>query len=146
TKSIRFADTAPEIGLAGASRYPMKFGATFFDCDLDGRPDLFVANGHLEPDIAIAQPGQTHAQHGQLFWSTGNEQSLFALGDPEMFPLMVGRGSAYLDFDGDGSVDLVVTENNGRARLFRNETKTSNHFIRLALRGNGKTTNRDAIG
>lgn len=146
TTPVRFADTAPEIGLAGPSRYPMKFGATFFDADLDGRPDLFVANGHLEPDIALVQPGQSHAQLGQLFWNTGNESKLFVAAELEGFPRMVGRGSAYLDFDGDGRTDLVVTENNGVARLFRNETTTTNHFISLRLRGVNKTTNRDAIG
>ncbi len=40
----------------------------------------------------------------------------------DLFPPMVGRGCAYLDYDGDGKLDLVVAENNGRARLFRNES------------------------
>jgi enediyne biosynthesis protein E4 len=146
TSPVRFADTAPDVGLASASRYPMKFGAVFFDCDLDGRPDLFIANGHLEPDIAIAQPGQSHAQRGQLFWNSGDPKSLFVPIEGELFPPMVGRGCAYLDFDGDGVLDLVVTDNNGRARLFRNDTATTNRSIRLMLRGTGKTTNRDAIG
>jgi len=144
TKPIRFADTAPEVGLAGVSRYPMKFGAMFFDCDRDGRPDLFVANGHLEPDIELAQPGQTHAQRAQLFWNTGDKKVLLSPADADMFPPMVGRGCAYLDFDGDGDLDVVITDNNGRARLFRNDTDTSNRAIRLVLKG--KTANRDAIG
>ena len=59
---------------------------------------------------------------------------------------MVGRGCAYLDYDGDGKLDVVVTENGGRARLFRNTTNDGHTFIRFVLTGNGKTTNRDAIG
>jgi enediyne biosynthesis protein E4 len=145
TDPLRFNDVAPDVGLAAASRYPMKFGALFFDADLDGRPDLFTANGHLEPDIAAAQPGQTYPQPAQLFWNTGDWKGLFAPAGGNAFPPMVGRGCAYLDFDGDGKLDLVVTENNGPARLFRNETPTTNHAIRLNLVG-GAGTNRDAIG
>jgi hypothetical protein len=124
----------------------MKFGATFFDCDRDGRPDLFVANGHLEPDIAATQPGQTHLQRGQLFWNTGEPKALLIPADPELFPPMVGRGNSYLDYDADGDLDLVVTDNNGRARLFRNDAATTNRAVRLVLKGTGKTANRDAIG
>ena len=142
---LRFADEAPEVRLAAASRQPMKFGALFADFDRDGRPDLFTANGHLEPDIATAQPGQTYPQSAHLFWNTGEASSLFVPAGGETFPPMVGRGCAYLDFDGDGRPDLVVTENGGPARLFRNETPAANHAIRLRLTG-GPGTNRDAIG
>jgi hypothetical protein len=150
TNPILFLDVAAEAGLADPSRRAMKFGAVFFDFDRDGRLDLFTANGHLEPDIGIAQPGQTHAQVGQLFWNTGQRTETFVpvVGpdgrDP--FPPMVGRGCAYLDYDGDGKLDLVVTENNGRARLFRNETPNENTWVRFVLTGDGRRTNRDAIG
>ncbi|MCI0703055.1 MAG: CRTAC1 family protein [Planctomycetia bacterium] len=145
TNPIRFGDIATEVGLSGPSRYAMKFGAVFFDCDRDGRLDLFTANGHLEPDIRASQPTQTYPQHGQLFRNTGQWKDLFVPVGGEMFPPMVGRGCAYLDFDGDGKLDLVVTENNGRSRLFKNETPDGNNYLRLVLVG-GKETNRDAIG
>ncbi|QEL13520.1 CRTAC1 family protein [Limnoglobus roseus] len=146
---ILFTDVAAEAGLGHPSQRPMKFGAVFFDFDRDGRLDLFTANGHLEPDIGMAQPGQTHAQPGQLFWNTGRPRETFvplknATGG-DLFPPMVGRGCAYLDYDGDGKLDLVVTENGGRARLFRNETPDDNGWVRLVLVGDGRT-NRDAIG
>lgn len=145
TGPLRFADEAPEVGLAAASRYPMKFGAVFFDADRDGRPDLFTANGHLEPDIATAQAGQTYAQPASLFWNTGKSSRLFVPAGDSAFPPMVGRGCAYLDYDGDDRLDLVVTENNGPARLFRNETPGPNHAVRFKLTGRAGT-NRDAIG
>ena len=129
----RFADAAPEVGLAGATRYPMKFGAVFFDADRDGRPDLFTCNGHLEPAIAKAVPGQTHPQPGQLLRNTGRPDRLFAAvaGDP--FPPVVGRGCAVLDYDADGDLDLVVTANGGPAKLYRNDTATTNRSLRLTL-------------
>lgn len=142
---LQFTDVAPEVGLAGASRSAMKFGAVFADFDNDGRLDLFTANGHLEPDIALAQPSQAYRQPGQLFHNTGNRNELFAA-VAHALPAMVGRGCAYLDYDGDGRLDLVVVENGGRARLFRNESPGANHWLRLSLAGSGQGVNRDAIG
>lgn len=148
---VQFHDTAAEAGLAAESRPPMKFGAVFLDYDGDGRPDLFTANGHLEPDIAAARPGQSYPQPAQLFRNTGRADGLFVpvpRSGPggSAFPAVVGRGCAYLDHDGDGDPDLVVTENNGPARLHRNDNRTGHHFLRLELVGDGRATNRDAIG
>ncbi|MBY0514199.1 MAG: CRTAC1 family protein [Gemmataceae bacterium] len=144
---VRFHDAAPATGLAGASRSPMKFGALFLDYDLDGRLDLFTCNGHLEPDIAAARPGETYPQPAQLFHNTGEYDRLFVPVSPEpAFPPIVGRGCAYLDYDGDGDLDLVTTENNGPARLLRNDSAAGSHFVRLRVVGDGVRVNRDAIG
>src|SRR5205823_10067448 len=69
--ALAFQDVAVVEGIAGRSRQPLKFGAFFFDYDLDGRLDLLTANGHLEPEISKTQPGQRYAQPAQLFWNTG---------------------------------------------------------------------------
>jgi len=127
----------------------MKFGAAFFDFDLDGRLDLFTANGHLEPDIALARPSQTQAEAGQLFRNVGGaDQASFAVvadaGD--LSRPMVGRGCAVLDFNGDGRPDLLVAANGGPAGLFRNDHDTGNKWVRLKLVGDGVKSNRDAIG
>lgn len=151
TQPLSFSDVAVSTGLAGLSRSPMKFGALFLDLNLDGLSDFFTCNGHLEPDIATAQPGQSYPQSAQLFWNTNNPTRQWepATADQvgtELFHPIVGRGCAYLDYDHDGDLDLVVTENGGQARLFRNDNSTGHHWIAFKLIGNGVTTNRDAIG
>ena len=148
-KPLVFQDNAAAWGLAAPSRGPMKFGAFFFDYDLDGRVDLLTVNGHLEPDIALARPQQTQAEPAQLYRNVGASdaprfESVAEAGD--LSKPLVGRGSAYLDFNGDGAPDVVVSTNGGAAKLFRNDTKTGHHWVRLKLVGDGVRSNRDAIG
>jgi hypothetical protein len=125
----------------------MKFGAVFLDYDADGRPDLLTANGHLEPDIAAAVPGQTHPQAAQLFRNLG--ERFESVGPkqvgPGLFAPMVGRGLAVGEFDGDGVPDVVLTANGGPARLLRGVGGVGKR-LRLELVGDGVTTNRDAAG
>jgi hypothetical protein len=150
-KRLLFSDAALAEGLAGPSRPLLKFGVFFFDYDLDGRLDALTCNGHLEPEIAKVQPGQHYAQPPQLFWNTGQKRQRFepvtttAAGSDLLKPL-VGRGSAYADIDGDGSLDVVLVENGGPARLLRNEGGTGHHWVRLALEGDGVRSNKSAIG
>ena len=144
---LAFRDTAVAAGLAGPSRGPMKFGAVFLDYDADGRPDLLTANGHLEPDIAAAVPGQTHPQAAQLFRNLGERFESMTAKDvgPGLFAPMVGRGLAVVDFDGDSVPDVVLTANGGPARLLRGVGGPGRR-LRLELVGDGVTSNRDAAG
>jgi hypothetical protein len=144
-KRMLFQDAAAAAGLAAPSRGPMKFGAFFFDADLDGRPDLLTLNGHLEPDIGLARTGQTQAEPPQLFRGLADGRFELVTDAGDLGAPMVARGSAYLDFDGDGRLDVAVVANGGSAKLFRNAT-SGNNWVRLKLVGDGKKSNRDAIG
>ncbi len=148
---LMFSDQAGATGLEGPSRGPLKFGTFFFDYDLDGRLDLLTANGHIDPDIGKVQANQTYKQSAQLFWNTGDDVRLFepvteAAAGPDLLRPIVGRGSAYLDFDGDGDPDVVLTNNGGPPLLLRNDQQLGHHWVRLFLEGDGKTSNRSAIG
>ncbi len=149
-KRLAFADAALAEGLAGPSRPLLKFGTFFFDYDLDGRLDLLTCNGHLEPEIAKVQPGQRYAQPAQLFWNTGQKQRFEPVtaeaAGPDLFQPIVGRGSAFADIDGDGYLDVVLTNNGGAPLLLRNEGGTGHHWLRLVLEGDGLHSNKSAIG
>lgn len=148
---LAFSDAALSAGLAGPSRAALKFGTFFFDYDNDGRLDLFVCNGHIEPDIAAIQSSQSHAQPPQLYWNTGDAECYFERVPParagaDLFEPMVGRGCAFADLDGDGDLDLVMVANGGGVRILRNDAPKTNRSVRLDLRGDGVKSNRSAIG
>ena len=144
-----FTDLARTANLGSASLLTLTFGLFFFDFDLDGRSDLFCVNGHIEPDIANSQPNLSYAQQPSLFRNQGDlifedVSDLVGFENPG-----VGRGAAYGDYDGDGDLDVLVSNNGvlpeyGGASLFRNESGNRMNFLRVKTIGT--QSNRDGIG
>lgn len=140
-----FIDQAPVSEIGRNSLLTLAFGAFFFDYDLDGRQDIFVANGHVENDIADVQQRVTHRQPPHLFRNRGDGGfDEVTTASPDLARPVVARGAAFGDMDGDGDPDLVVSENGGPARLFRNEGGERNGWVGFRLRGGN--SNRDGIG
>lgn len=136
-----FVDEAPRSPMGRASLLSLTFGLFFFDYDLDGYPDVFAANGHLEDDISRVQPKVQYAQLPLLFHGAGKGrfEPVNAFTQP-----LVARGAAYGDFDHDGDLDVLVATNNGPAHLYRNDNANHNHWLQLRLVG--QKSNRDGIG
>jgi len=141
-----FVDEAPSSAVGRASLLTLSFGVFFFDYDLDGRPDIFAANGHIEEEIGRVQPKVSYREPPLLFRNLGNRK--FANVTAEMGVAfnrpIVARGAAYADFDRDGDLDILISTNNGPAYLYRNDGGNRNHW--LSVRLNGTKSNRDGIG
>lgn len=140
-----FVDVAPTSEIGRDSLLTLGFGCFFFDYDLDGWLDIFVANGHIEDQIENIQKRVRYAEPPHLFRNLGNGKftEVTERMGPEFAKPRVARGAAYADIDNDGDLDLVITTNAGPAQLFRNDTK-ENQSLRIKLQGT--KSNRDGIG
>jgi hypothetical protein len=146
TKPGVYDDVATIAGIGAPSKNTLGFGCLFLDIDLDGFLDLAVANGHIDETVRNIRGNVGYAQPPQLFLNrgAGKFQDVANLAGGEFDTPKVGRGLAFADFDRDGDLDLLLTTNNGRAFLFRNDPSAGNHSIRFEL--HGTKSNRDAIG
>ena len=141
-----FVDEAPRSTVGRASLLSLAFGVFFFDYDLDGHPDLFAANGHIDEEIGRVQPKISFKQPALLFRNTGKgrfENATSSAGSALSVPV-VARGAAYADFDRDGDLDILITTNHGPARLLRNDGGNANRWISFKL--TGARSNKSALG
>jgi hypothetical protein len=141
-----FEDASVRSGLAAATFVPMGWGASFLDADLDGRLDLFLANGHIFPNVdEFPELKETFHQRNQLLL---NEGATFRdVSDGAGGGLRVrksSRGLAVGDLDGDGDLDVVVSNVDDVPTVLENRQRTGNHWVAFRVRSPGK--NRFAIG
>jgi hypothetical protein len=141
-----FVDEAPRSTVGRSSLLSLTFATFFFDFDLDGRLDIFCANGHLDPEIERVQPKVKYRQPPLLFRNLGKGQFADASksAGPDFTKPMVARGAAYADIDHDGDLDILITDNAGPAVLLRNDGGNKNHWLRVKL--TGTKSNRNGIG
>jgi len=140
----RFEDYTERAGLSSGLNLFSGFGTRFADIDQDGWPDLIVINGHILDNIYLFHPQVTYAEEGHIYYNRqGSFQNISKqVGEP-LGSRRVGRGLALGDYDNDGDMDLLISNNGAEGELLRNDS-SRNHWLGLRLLG--RQSNRDAVG
>ena len=141
-----FEEVSDQAGITVPTRDVLSFGGGFFDYDNDGWLDLFIANGHVYPEVEQVSPDVRFKQINSLFHNEGNgkfTETTKLAGSGFQTPY-VGRGVAFADFDNDGFMDLVVGNNGDPPLLLHNSGGNGNHVLNFKLVGT--KSNRDAMG
>ena len=140
-----FSDVSNPNGIGVATRLMSGWGLKFLDYDNDGDLDLLLCNGHPDDTVEKRIEGVKFREPMLLFRNTGkgfqnvSQESGAAFSKP-----LAARGLAIGDFDNDGAVDLLITQNNGAPILLRNLAGRDNHW--LGVRLVGTKSNIDAVG
>ncbi len=140
-----FEDRTYLAGLGLNTRY-LGWGIGFLDMDNDGWLDLFVANGHVYPEVNSAKTEAPYAEHKYLYRNlrNGRFEDVSAEGGPGITAAVPARGCAFGDFDNDGDVDVVVNCVNSLPQLLRCDTSRRRHWVKVKLAG--RRSNRTGIG
>jgi hypothetical protein len=142
-----FKEWSHPSGLGPATRKTLGFGIDLFDADLDGNLDTALANGHVVRNsqaifkAPYEQPAQLFVGDGLARFKEVSDRAGGYFREKH-----VGRGLAAADYNNDGRPDLAFANNGGPLKLLRNDTATPHRWVRLDLIGDGKKSNRSAIG
>ena len=141
-----FADISWNAGIAQPTYPYVGWGTAFFDMDNDGWDDIFVANGHVYPQMDQVKGGVPYRQPLQLLRNKRDKtfQDVTALSGLDKLPLQSRRGAAFGDVNNDGKVDVLLMNVGEPPTLLLNRTESSNHAVLFKLVGS--KSNKAAIG
>ncbi len=138
-----FSDRTIPAGLGVHSQF-VGWGASLVDFDQDGWKDIFVANGHVYPEVDEQASSESFSQQRLVFWNRrdGKFHDLSGQAGPGILARHSSRGVAIGDLDNDGTVEIVVVNMNETPSLLKNLGPTGNSILVQALTRSG----RDAVG
>ncbi len=138
-------DSSVRLGLAEPTIRTLGWGTVMVDLENDGDLDLFLANGHVYPEVDDADIGTSYLQPNQIFEQTAPLvfREVTAAQVPALGVRSRHRGLAAGDLNGDGKIDLTVTIMDGQPELLMNESAGGSW---IGLRLVGRASNRDAVG
>jgi hypothetical protein len=144
---LTFSDVSVSSGIGLPSTPFLGWGDAFLDYDGDGLQDIFMANGHVYPQVDKHAWGTSLAERPLLFHNIdGKKFSLVeAVKGTGLALLLNARGAAFGDLFNEGKTDVVINNLEGPPTLLRNILQNNNHWIEFALTG-GEHSPRDAIG
>ena len=139
-----FIDESTAVGMP-ATAMALSWGTGFRDFDQDGDLDLFIANGHVYPEVDGKGIGTSYRQKNHLFDSDSGAFRLVAAPPGSALASQRSyRGAAFGDYDGDGDADILATAMDAPVQLLRNDTPDAGSYIKIRLQGTA--SNRDGVG
>ncbi len=139
-----FADVTLQAGL-GSNTHFLGWGALFLDIDDDGWPDIFMANGHVYPEIDGKGLNSTFRERKVVYWNErdGKFKDVSLDAGSGITTPFNSHGVAAADFGNDGAVEILVNNSYDRPSLLKNLGDRGNWILIKLL---GTKSNRDAIG
>ena len=139
-----FTDEQAASGFGPVSIPFLGFGLKFFDYDNDGWADIFVANGHVNPQVDQKAFGVSYAERYLLFHNLhGKFQEVGLQAGDAFLGKQVARGTAVADFNNNGGLDLLASRLGATPHLLKNSS-TRGHWIRIKTVGT--RSNRNGYG
>ena len=141
-----FEDVTVQTGAGAGTVSSVTWGSGLVDFDQDGFRDLFIACGHLQPNIESYDDRTTYNQVNRLYRNNGKGRFVDVSNQsgPGLKVKLTSRGAAFEDFDNDGDVDIAILNSGQRPTVLKNDSPNVGHWLQVKL--TGTKTNRDGVG
>jgi len=141
-----FEDVTVGVGAGAGTVSSVTWASALTDFDQDGYRDLFVACGHLQPNIESYDDRTTYNQVNRLYRNNGQGRfiDVSSQGGPGLQVKRASRGAAFEDFDNDGDVDIAILNSGQMPTILKNDSPNPGGWLQVQLKGT--KTNRDGVG